>query len=73
MGWIGFVFTLIVIFDWMNQRHQRTSLKKRIISLSITITLLIMIELQYALKDKLNLPIILNYIANHSFMSFGSK
>jgi hypothetical protein len=73
MGWIGFFFAVIIIFDWVNQRHQRTSIKKRIIGLSITITFLIMIELQYALKDKLNMPIILNYIANHIFMSFGNK
>jgi len=73
MGWIGFVFALIVIFDWFKLRSQKASQKKRIIGLTITICLLILIELQYAFKETCNLYTILDYIENHIFMGFGRK
>lgn len=69
MGWIGLVFALIIIFDWFKLRSQ----KKKIIGLTITICLLILIELQYAFKETWNLYTILDYIENHIFMALGRK
>ncbi|MCM3039159.1 hypothetical protein M3201_05540 [Paenibacillus motobuensis] len=73
MGWIGLVFVLIIIFDWFKLRSLKASLKKKIIGLSITILLLILIELQYAFKETCNLYTILDYIENHIFMGLGRK
>lgn len=37
MVWIGFIYTVIIIFNWLKQRKQRAGLKKQIIVLSITL------------------------------------
>ncbi|GGG13062.1 hypothetical protein [Paenibacillus aceti] len=54
MVWIGLIFTVIIIFNWFEQRKQQADLKKRFIVLSITITFLILSELLYAFKDQFN-------------------
>lgn len=55
MVWIGSIYAMIIVFNWLKQRKQRTSLKNRIIVLSITMMFLILIELLYAFKDEFNL------------------
>lgn len=58
MLWIAITFILIIVFDWKHPKNKKVKLRNRIIPLIISLLLLVLAEVIYALKDNMNLAML---------------
>ncbi|NWL87166.1 MULTISPECIES: hypothetical protein [unclassified Paenibacillus] len=73
MVWIGLAFVLIMLFDGHNQHKLKMSRRKKLTSQAVTMILLILIEIQYVFREKYNLLLFIEFIANHIFTGSAGK
>lgn len=62
MYWIGTLFALIMLVDWLMQKKEGAKLKTRMTVLLITVVFFITSEVVYKLKDRWNLPVLFRYL-----------
>lgn len=62
MYWIGTLFALIMLVDWLIQKKEGAKLKTRMTVLLITVVFFITSEVVYKLKDRWNLPVLFRYM-----------
>lgn len=60
MLWIAITFILIICFDWKQQKNKKAKLRNRVIPLMISILFLILAEVVFALKNNLNIAMLVN-------------
>lgn len=62
MFWIGILFTLIMLADWLMQIKEGVKVKTRIKVLLISLCFFVTAEVLFKLKDQWNLPSWFHYL-----------
>ncbi|MNI91566.1 hypothetical protein D3C73_1492510 [compost metagenome] len=62
MIWIGAMFLVIIVFEWLNQRKAKVKRRDKWIVLGISVGLLLLSEVLFKLKDKWNVTMLFEFV-----------